>query len=82
MGETTCKYKNAGNVHKFLEACPFNKIEEAEEGISWHELFVLYKMCRGKDMLEKPMSGAQERASLEKQLNAFKKYSKASLTCL
>ena len=73
MGETIHKHKNAHMVHKFLEMIPIENLKEGEEGISWHEIFVLYKMCGGNDMICKPMSGAQKRASLEKQFNAFKK---------
>ena len=46
MGETMCKYKNACKLHTFLEVCPLSKMKEGEEGISWHELFVLYKMWK------------------------------------
>ena len=60
MGVTTCEYADACKVHTFVEVCPLSKMKEGEEGISWHELFVLYKMCGGKDMLHKPMSGAQK----------------------
>ena len=73
MGETMTKYKNAYNVHKFLEKCPFNPTTNGEDGISWQEIFIVYKLCGGKDMLNKPCNGAKKRASIHKQLEAFKK---------
>lgn len=76
MGETMCKYKNAYNVHQFLEKCPFNPTTEGEDGISWQEIFIVYKLCGGKGMLNKPCNGAKKRASIHKQLEAFKKCAK------
>ena len=67
------KHKNALNVHKFLEKCPFIPTEEGENGISWQEMFIIYKLCGGKDMLNKPCNGAKKRASVLKQPEAFKK---------
>ena len=58
MGETMSKYRNAFNVHTFLEKCPFIPTEEGENGISWQEMFIIYKLCGGKDMLNKPCNGA------------------------
>ena len=76
MGEIMSKYKNAYNVHKFLGKCPFNPTKNGEEGISWQEVFSVYKLCGGKDMLNKPCNGAKNRASILKQLEAFKKCAK------
>ena len=76
MGETMCKYKNAFQVPRFLEMYSFTAIRKGEEGISWQEIFILYKMCGENDMLNEPMNGAKKRASLQKQLQAFKKCAK------
>ena len=51
-------------------------MKEGEESISWQEIFILYKICGGNDMLNKPISGAKKSASLQKQLQAFKKCAK------
>ena len=60
MGETMCKYKNAFQVQRFLEKCPFTAMKEGEAGISWQEIFILYKLCGGNDMLNKRISGAKK----------------------
>ena len=77
MGETMSKYNNAYNVHKFIEKCPFNPNKDGEDGISWQEMLIIYKLCGGKDMLNKPCNGAKKRASVLKQLEAFKKCAKS-----
>ena len=77
MGETMCKYKNAYNVHKFLEECRVSPIKEGEDGISWQEISSVYKLCGGRDMLNKPCNGAKKRASIHKQIEAFKKCAKS-----
>ena len=60
-------------MHTFLEKYPFIPTEEGENGISWQEMFIIYKLCGGKDMLNKPCNGAKKRASALKEREAFNK---------
>jgi len=65
-------------VHHFLERCRVAKCTAENRGISWVELYVLYRIRGYRKPIEDPNIKAFSRATADKQLKAFKKSVKAN----
>ncbi len=74
---TPCKPKSVQahwceSLDEFLQRNAWRSLEEGEFGISWVELFVLYKKLGYPNPIKEGSGKAKVRASLAKQLHAFK----------
>ena len=48
IGKTRNDFKETIDVYKFLNALPAEPTDDPGQGLTWQELFVLYKMGGGK----------------------------------
>ncbi len=68
----TKKYPRATQVQKFLQNISFQKVRPEEEGTTWLELYILYKMQGGECVISDPGNKAASRPSMRLQLKTFK----------
>ena len=69
---TASKYTNkAEHVQNFLAATKFKVTANDEQGISWIELYTLYKLAGGPCMIDDPINKAAPKIMMRHQLKAF-----------
>ncbi len=66
------KRASAAQIQKFLQVCTFRPCGEGEEGNTWLELYVIYKLWGGKEGIEEPARKAMKKASMREQIHHFK----------
>ena len=64
---------SALGVQNFLRRLEFKPCHGEEQGTSWLELYILYKMAGGSCVVSNPASKAQARPSMRVQLKEFKR---------
>ena len=68
----TVKHKSrAKQVQEFLQNTKLKPVRGEQQGVSWLELYTLYKLAGGRCMLEDPTNKAAPRPSMRQQLKAF-----------
>ncbi len=68
----TVKHKSRANqVQEFLQNTKLKPVRGEQQGVSWLELYTLYKLAGGQCMLEDPTNKAAPRPSMRQQLKAF-----------
>ncbi len=65
------KQQKAKKVQDFLQNTKIKKVDEGQQGISWLELYTLYKLAGGECMVDDPISKAAPKPSMRRQLKAF-----------
>ncbi len=61
----------AKQVQEFLQNTKIKQVAEGQQGISWLELYTLYKLVGGECMVEDPSNKAAPKPSMRMQLKAF-----------
>ena len=69
---TTAKFWNAPQIQDFLKQCRFTACKDGEDGISWLELYVLFRLCGGEDGIKQPERRSATHASMRAQVKTFK----------
>ncbi len=69
--ELVKRKRKAKQVQEFLQNTKISKVEEGQQGISWLELYTLYKLAGGQCMVEDPESPAATKPSMRIQLKEF-----------
>ena len=66
------KYDAAPDVQDFMQHIKFQKCVGEEQGTSWLELYILYKLSGGRCPVKDPSSKAMARPSMRAQTKSFK----------
>ena len=72
FADTMKKHHRAKEVQGFLASTSYRKVEAGEQGISWLELYTLYKLTGEKCMVGDEVDKTQPKPALRNQLRAFK----------
>ena len=65
-------YRRVNHVYNYLRAISVSPLIEGSQGISWIEIYILYRMAGFPPPLDQPLNPAAPRRTLKQQLNAFK----------
>ena len=62
----------AADIQEFLSKIVFTPTDKEDEGTTWLEMFVIYKLC-GYGCPIQNSKGAEKRVSMRQQIDVFKK---------
>ena len=73
IGKTGKEFHKTEDVYDFVKMLPAEATEDYKEALTWQELFILYEMVGGRNIIGRPISAAKKRAPMAKRIQGFKK---------
>ena len=72
LGKTVRAFHRTADVHNFIKVLLVEETKDYKEALTWQELFIIYEMMGGRNIIGRPISAAKKRAPMAKQIQGFR----------